>query len=404
VPIRVSGIRGQLRFWWRLLVSHRQVNPLSSTDLYEAERALWGGMSEGEEDHSSKVRLRIINIDWQSLKIESCAEYVPDNNDPTRYKSTPEFHEDIPKVLAYALFPGQGKLSRNRRQIEVKPTKLIFPRLNFTLRMECRQCTEQQRDEALEALRWWASFGGIGARTRRGLGSVQVDSLAPVTAEEARHFGCELRQKNAVTAATTAWKQAIEALQQFRQGVNVGRNPGAAPNRPGRSRWPEPDSIREITGQHRVKADGTAFSPAHPAKINFPRAAFGLPIVFHFQGERTDRSPDPQDCVLEPDFPGESGKDRLASPLVLKARAIEDGRFVPIALQLPIEHLNDLTLVLKNSGDAENRGLPHTMNRHAWWPTGDAARAKAQQISPMNNRGMDALSAFLEFFAPGDNS
>ena len=90
--------------------------------------------------------------------------------------------------------------------------------------------------------------------------------------------------------AEGAWKEAIEKLRMFRQGVEVGRNPGVQPNRPGRSRWPEADSIREITGHH-----SAGHTPTHPARLAFPRAVFGLPIITHYNNNH-----EPPDTTLSP--------------------------------------------------------------------------------------------------------
>ena len=55
LPVRVTAIRGQLRFWWRLL-AHQKWD-LSGKSLREAEFRLWGGI--GEEAAASLVFLRV---------------------------------------------------------------------------------------------------------------------------------------------------------------------------------------------------------------------------------------------------------------------------------------------------------------------------------------------------------
>ena len=58
MPIRASSIRGQLRFWWRLLAKHKW--PI--TNIAQAETQLWGGMGKGDDDgEASKVLLRVVN-------------------------------------------------------------------------------------------------------------------------------------------------------------------------------------------------------------------------------------------------------------------------------------------------------------------------------------------------------
>jgi len=77
------------------------------------------------------------------------------------------------------------------------------------------------------------------------------------------------------TDAQTAWKHAIEKLQMFRQGANLGRNPRrqqrASGVPAGRSRWPEPDLIRR-----RSKRNSPEHAHEHPITGFTPRAAFGM--------------------------------------------------------------------------------------------------------------------------------
>lgn len=104
--------------------------------------------------------------------------------------------------------------------------------------------------------------------------------------------------------------------------------------RPGRSRWPEPDKVRQVLGQGRP----WAHPPVHNEEPVWPRASFGLPINGKFQGTDINGQryapPDPEDFELR--WRDASGQvhDRLASPLVLKALPLADGRYAPIALWL----------------------------------------------------------------------
>jgi CRISPR-associated protein Cmr1 len=105
-----------------------------------------------------------------------------------------------------------------------------------------------------------------------------------------------------------AWDAAVGLMREFRQGENVGRNRGTAPNRPGRSRWPEADSLRSITGEgeDRHLPGITTEEPA------FPRAELGLPIVFHFK----DQMDSPNNSELYPQRTPES--HRMASPVIVR--------------------------------------------------------------------------------------
>jgi CRISPR-associated protein Cmr1 len=96
-----------------------------------------------------------------------------------------------------------------------------------------------------------------------------------------------------------------------------------------------------------------------PAEHNgtpvWPRASFGLPIVGQFQrrgrdGSSYDEPPDFQ--LLWREAEGDV-RDRLASPLVVKAMPLANGRFVPVALWLLRSYPQRGQVVLLWQGEAE---------------------------------------------------
>lgn len=363
MPIRASGIRGQLRFWWRL--QHRQ---RTSTELYRRERALWGGLGRNtKEVRASRVGIRVqLDPKWK----------------PT-YQTAADYAE-----LGYILWP----LSVVAKGEEEK--RLLAPGINFSLQLSLDSCDDSERDEVEFALRCWASFGGVGARTRRGLGAVQVKALPPVSAEDAQaSLGARLVTPKGRTAGPDPirhWKAAIQRLQTYRQGPGFARNRGT-PHRPGPSRWPEAAAIRAITGRHRIKADGTSFKPAPNTPRHFPRAYFGLPLNFHFQNEKSDQYKDPGDISLTP-----HDSERMASPLILRPIAsrtsADEVGYLPGALLLPFRDLSNQSLSL---GD-------HSVSKG--WP----AESKARQVAMRSLPGVPAdsdleqpLEAFLHYFEKG---
>ena len=149
-----------------------------------------------------------------------------------------------------------------------------------------------------------------------------------------------------------AWANAVEVYQLFRQSFRgrKRRKPRIGAPVPGRSHWPEPDSIRKITG---CQLTPSASQPAlgcpadedfqdHSTPVvsqtipHFPRAVLGLPIGFHFADGPGKRKPavpsqDPAGVELKPrarDMSGTelvddqgrpSSGDRMASPIITKA-------------------------------------------------------------------------------------
>jgi CRISPR-associated protein Cmr1 len=177
-----------------------------------------------------------------------------------------------------------------------------------------------------------------------------------------------------------AWKTVIGLLKEFRQGVGVARNSGQA-NRPGRSRYPEPETIRRVTGQRSPKHTRLADVPDDA----FPRAELGLPIVFHFppgQGE-------PPDTVLYPsDAPNGESRERMASPLILKPLALANGKAVPLIMQMRTPELKAVELKLMKPPNESQGGFPASAIR------GD--RLATYQNSPLASAPSgSAIEAFL---------
>ena len=342
MPIRATAIRGQLRFWWRLLNGAGR----SSKDLFAAESHLWGGIA-GTGPRASRVAL---HVDAEPAGSERMIEWGSAGLDAPRY--------------SLILDPKH------------KPSLLnIGYEFTLTLRF-ANGAPDNEREQIIEALRWWASFGGVGARTRRGLGAVKVNSdgvpLRPVSRQEVESRGGRMVLRRASRNPVEAWREAVTALSDFRQAPNVGRNPGRG-SRPGRSRWPEPDAIR----RHRHR-NAPRHQPQHPVDGQYyPRAAFGLPIVFHFKDRR-----DPPDAVLQP-----CEGERMASSLIL--RAYFDGtQYRPLAVLLP--------------GWAKCVSVPVSFGSERLgpaWPDDSGKRTElAERVLPMQGRSADALTAFLHYF------
>ncbi|NCA70632.1 MAG: type III-B CRISPR module RAMP protein Cmr1 [Sphingobacteriia bacterium] len=369
LPIRPSGLRGQLRFWWRIACG-----PFgSSTEMFQREAAIWGGIgSEGPT--ASKVDVRVDKI--SGLEIKPAFVYQRNPKKPDEWKTMPK---EADWIEPYAVFPARGELTKDKRDIAAAPHRLALAGLGFRLGLKFHpDLSTAQREEITRTLRWWASFGGVGARTRRGLGAVRVDGLEPVTIEEVAARGGQLCCRPQMNSPETAWKKAIVRLREFRQGVEIGRNPRSegSDSPAGRSRWPEPDMIRRQTGRN-----AAAHAPTHPVSGAVPRAAFGLPIVFHFKDENKG---EPPQQLLVPE-----GGDRMASQLIL--RPYWDGQqWHSAALLLPDWEQRALS-VRVGFGDGPFRPA---------WPADPAARQQlASQIQPMQGRGNDPLSAFMDFFA-----
>ena len=335
--VRAATVRGHLRFWWRALNAHTFSNP---QELYRKESALWGRAAQ-EGGGRSAVDLRI--------EIEHAANI--DDSGIRLYRS----REGEATPGAYALWPAREE---RRRNLRTAPRRAPGTRFLMTL-----AAPSDEIQEVKNAVRAWVLFGGYGSRARRGLGSLQVldrpngwlptqatrqqltalfgrDAFAaparssndlPVLAGAALHVGTSNPD------AQAAWTTALDWLKEFRQGYNGGsgnraREPGTGkpqPNRPSISNWPEADKIRHLASKT------IAHRPRYNVTPAWPRAGFGLPINGQFQTEARSGGlyDEPAPFELRWRAPNENAdRDRLASPLIVKAMPLANGTFVPIAL------------------------------------------------------------------------
>jgi len=327
-PIRGTAIRGQLEFWWR---ATRGAGFADHKSLFARHAEIWG-----TTEKASPVKLSI--HDTTASQLKRCAHYTPRKDG---------------QALPYALFPFQGQLSNDRKTVSAEPAQYpaqYIEKASFTLKLSY---PEKLEDDVQAAVQAWVNFGGVGARTRRGCGALFCKEFAPkdindlepwfrdnfkLGSGEARPWPTipgSVFVRNQEETPIDAWKRVVGLLQSLRQGVKFGRSPGAG-GHPGRSHWPEPETIRAITRTRSREHSRLTHVPDDA----FPRAEFGLPIVFHFKDKG-----DPPDTVLYPsDGPNGEPRERMASPLILKPLALANGKAVPLILRLVTPPLTGVVL------------------------------------------------------------
>lgn len=301
--VRATEIRGHLRFWWRACRGG-QYGTLEA--IKQAEDALWGTTGTKQGGGPSRVQIEV-----------------------TEY-SVGDPHASFTIAPSYAAFP----LRQTRSP--------LCDDVSFTLSVSFPAAF--QRD--VEAtFRMWEIFGGIGARTRRGFGALRLVSVdevpvsdLPNSDKEEVKTWMQHQLEQCVVQGTyppglphlthstmfkiafsdedvmEVWHNLIGRLASFRQARIGGPR--------GRSYWPEPEAIRTITGQRYIKHPPLN----HPTK--FPRAAFGLPIIFQFKYSDLG---EPEETALQGKL---LGSQRFASPLILRPFVCKDDLAVGIALLL----------------------------------------------------------------------
>jgi CRISPR-associated protein Cmr1 len=371
--IRATEVRGHLRFWWRVT---RGSNPAFGGRIElmkQAEDQLWGAASSGDKCFPSSVDVQV-NTTNRGRK------FIARNHKGEEVDVFP-----LNSPFGYAAFP-----LRDKRQQVIEGIKF-----SLTLRYPVKDKGE------IEAALWaWEMFGGVGGRTRRGFGALKLNAIdrtsqpLPAAAQVLtailqgikKHLGtgklppdmpCVSSDNSdfVITAprrdAIEAWKHLITRLKDFRQMRNQGTERG----RPGRSQWPEPDAIRRLARRT---------SPRHRTPLStldvFPRAEFGLPIVFKF---KDDGQGDPRVTTLE----GANDENRrLASPLILRPLACANNQAVGLAMILDTPRTPPGGLRL---ADAPNNPIV----------TSDLTQLSDDELDSITplDRSNDVLAAFLNF-------
>ncbi|MBE7534765.1 MAG: type III-B CRISPR module RAMP protein Cmr1 [Anaerolineales bacterium] len=397
--VRATEVRGHLRFWWRATRGGMFEGDLKK--MKAEEERIWGSAAQKKKPGPSKVKINIRKLSAGAK--DHPFEVVPGNNGQPQVKP-----RRGSKGHPYSAFPLQP--NQNDGLHIGMETASVHNDVSFILEINYK-ATDEIQDDINAALWAWETFGGIGGRTRRGFGALQctmIDNI-PETPPSYEAVAENIRKglndyvtvngnwypgvpylsvddedyklTESKTDVAKALKDLLDALKGFRQSRREGNNPNA----PGRSYWPEPENIREIKNQR---------IPRHQPLPNqipnkFPRAKFGLPIIFHFKDINRQNPAatnfDPSDTSLEgAEF------ERLASPLILRPLACAKGA-VGLAIRL-----NWRTYDAQESYTPPGGLMLKGAGNHPPLKS-DLTPSEANDIPPLKDKSNDVLQAFLDY-------
>ncbi len=403
--VRASEIRGHLRFWWRATRGGAYGGNLEA--MRKAEEEIWGSAGGAGKAGPSQVSI-VVSVKNKGTK-ETAFEVKRRERDGKPYT------QPSPKIAKYAAFPlmpqKKGENGINETKTIGWKSKPVLLNVEFEVSFRYPEVYKMEVEAALWA---WETFGGIGARTRRGFGALQrVDKDAPSLpyARNAKEWVVQATNKHVVKNgewpagvphlsldsrsyrtsqrkpnAISAWIHLIGKLQEFRQDKARYNKDTGEQNKYGMSHWPEANAIRQLFGR---TPSLTVLNPEPeqwPSK--FPRARFGLPIIFHMPHDKGLKG---KKLSLEGIERNPNEKyDRLASPLVLRPLACADGA-VGLALILEWEPLNEMDERYTPPGGLVLKGAPG--NPHV---ESQLLPDEAKHI-PVLNSQTDILQAFLDY-------
>jgi len=371
--VRATEVRGHLRFWWRATNAWRFK---TVAELKLKEGRLWGNT-----ETPSQIIINIPTKDINPGRAEIAFRVARESG---KAKTIPS-----PNIAPYAAFPflpDKTELKRIGWESEA-----VLINVAFTLDLQYPQNIQTDVESALWA---WETFGGIGARTRRGFGALQWldqphpmpvqtnrlesylrDKLGKMTTRENKiqdipSVGQQMRFRvtQPFDNPIEAWKHIINELYKFRQARYDKKF--------GLSKWPEANEIRRLFGINAKLPEGET---SVRLVQKFPRAVFGLPINFHMPHDSVIS----EDLTLEgvPNDKLDRKYDRLASPLILRPLACAGGKYVGLAVILNAPTVPPCGLRLKGA-----QGNPQVTER--------LTLSEARQIEPLGDT-TDVLQKFL---------
>jgi len=334
--VRASEVRGHLRFWWRATRGGQFGG--DPDKMRKAEEAIWGSAAGKDKPGPSIVNIRV--YDWidrpklASVSVQKKGKTeVVDVGDPSSPYS----------YVAFPLRKTPDKPAGHLRQAGIEfSVEIRLTRTQVAVVLTRTESITLNLLDEVEAAIWaWETFGGIGARTRRGFGALHclemddkpyqmprsLDMNKWIENQLEHHVtsgpwpnnvphlnrnvanSIRIRPKGGKHDADEAWQWLFGRFRAFRQD----RYPKfGGPY--GRSKWPEPDEVRRRAGTFAdgyIKGTYKKHDPVHMVR-KFPRGRFGLPIIFQFKDEDV-KIGDPTPATLEGTY-----HDRYASRLILR--------------------------------------------------------------------------------------
>ncbi|MEI7027391.1 type III-B CRISPR module RAMP protein Cmr1 [Paenibacillus sp. y28] len=415
IPVRASAIRGHLRFWWRATRGAAYENVSA---LRRREVAIFG-----DTNNPSRVRVWIDKKKTAQPK-PAMEEYLDRMN---RRKK-----RFVRQLVTYAVFPYRDtKNSENKAR-----TFSYLPSYDFTLCLRIEEASSSGNNESNQddltvddvkkevyAAIWaWINFGGLGSRTRRGCGSLYCAEFSPGASDMAdlkQWFEKQLKKHNLMLPPRgilrgwptlcsefyvksvssdypdRAWKGAIDTYQRFRSLSNTKSGEKK------RSHWPEADSLRKMMGMAEPDHENPNTLSSGDLEYAFPRAQFGMPIIFEFKQDihlksRTDGKREPYKSQLVP-----KERERLASPLIVKALAVGNSKKITGISMFAIlnqPELDEVELQIQEQGGntdiVEKRLKRKPIEKKHIYPTLKYEKSPMKDLN--GNPVQSAIDAFLD--------
>lgn len=341
--LRPASIRGQLRWWWRTL----HAGFLTTPQLHALESAIWG-----DTKRSSPVQLQLTSLTPSNVVLyEHPAPAGRQNISGMRY-------------VAYGMdemVREQGQRTRKQRyqqvpgarwevRFRVRNAELDMPDSGNPSPKSVQLTTEQVAGQVRAAFWLFTRFGGVGAKARKGFGSLSVtghsddSEFASFTIQRCQELAAELRVKS------------LQVTREFDPDLAEGSalsgpSSGTVVEVPVATSHPE--TVMELIG--------LAYSDfASSMKHQTAKVALGLPRKIHgptkdaLPHQNRDEHRPPKDLSVPKTTQGRPQDARFAAPIHLHVEKTSGGHLVRL-LTFPQQHLPDVASSTRVLSDFSKR-------------------------------------------------
>jgi CRISPR-associated protein Cmr1 len=345
---RAASIRGQLRWWFRAVAGGRWKGDL---DRVRREEARLFGSTERKSFLRVQALESPVPIEAQfgrKLLAADLAALYREPSAASRLKIMGQRGEEGSNPLHYLAF---GPVAKGRLERQYLPPS---QKASFELQWAASSPRGEAREVFDKALAAWFSLGGLGAKNRKGFGSLQPGSnkwyrapasreawkdqarqiLAEARAFEGRPAWTHLSSRTRIFLASDGakkWDEALEWLGAWLIGF--------------RRRYGSSQDSRIFDGLPLANRDYEWAAPKgqpQNARKGVPdRSGFGLPLPFRRKVGEQVRGETVIWGVRKKDRDEERGKEqdsRRASPLLLHVSKL-DGLYIPVITYIPAEFL-----------------------------------------------------------------
>ena len=307
--LRESSLRGVLRYWWRIVFG----SVLAEKDLKVLETKVWGGA--GKPPTASQIVVRLVP--------EKRSAAIPFDKESVARQLPRSFKQNRTTGIAYAAY-GMDDMRRNSNGEQIRfQRKALEPGAEWTLSFSFRprggidpSVLSVHAELALEAL---CTFGGVGAKSRKGFGSLDCgkkldladDGFWPTAKNAIVPFGMEPDHDKAF-----AYSLLADGMVDI--SVPIGtKNPWAAVDRIGYALQSTSSSLKH---------------DARKAAVGLPRKIHG-PLRDPLPRQRGRKHTPPES--LRPEGGALRAAPRFASPLFVHVAPGENGMLKVNAIAFP---------------------------------------------------------------------